>query len=36
MEIFSSDKMLNYKLGGKNMGTFVWSKLKDIPLWETE
>ena len=23
-------------LGGKNMGAFVWSKLKDIPLWETE
>lgn len=21
---------------GKNMGAFVWSKLKDIPLWETE
>lgn len=21
-------------LGGKNMGRFVWSKLKDIPLWE--
>ena len=24
------------KLGGKNIGNFVWSKLKDIPLWETE
>lgn len=24
------------KLGGKNMGKFVWSKLKDIPCWETE
>ena len=24
------------KLGGKNMGNFVWSKLKDIPLWEVE
>ena len=24
------------KLGGLNMGKFVWSKLKDIPLWETE
>lgn len=23
-------------LGGKNMGKFVWSKLKDIPAWETE
>jgi len=21
-------------LGGRNMGAFVWSKLKDIPLWE--
>lgn len=24
------------KLGGLNMGNFVWSKLKDIPLWESE
>ena len=24
------------KAGGRNMGAFVWSKLKDIPLWETE
>lgn len=24
------------KLGGLNMGNFVWSKLKNIPLWETE
>ena len=24
------------ELGGINMGNFVWSKLKDIPLWETE
>ena len=23
------------KLGGLNMGNFVWSKLKDIPLWHT-
>ena len=23
------------ELGGKNMGKFVWSKLKDIPTWET-
>lgn len=23
-------------LGGLNMGNFVWSKLKDIPLWEVE
>ncbi len=24
------------KLGGRNMGNFIWSKLKDIPLWESE
>ncbi len=24
------------ELGGKNMGKFVWSKLKDIPAWETD
>ena len=24
------------KLGGKNMGKFVWSKLKDIPTWDVE
>lgn len=24
------------KLGGKNMGKFVWSKLKNIPTWESE
>jgi len=23
------------ELGGVNMGNYVWSKLKDIPLWET-
>lgn len=23
-------------LGGKNIGNFVWSKLKNIPLWETK
>lgn len=23
-------------LGGKNMGNFVWGKLKDIPVWEKE
>ena len=23
-------------LGGKNVGNFIWNKLKDIPLWETE
>ena len=24
------------KIGGKNMGKFIWSKLKNIPVWETE
>jgi lysophospholipase L1-like esterase len=24
------------ELGGKNMGKFIWSKLKDIPTWEAE
>lgn len=24
------------ELGGVNIGNFVWSKLKDIPLWKTE
>ena len=24
------------KLGGRIMGEFVWSKLKNIPLWDTE
>ena len=24
------------ELGGKNMGKFVWSKLKDIPTWDAE
>lgn len=24
------------KLGGKNMGNFVWSRLKDIPTWKAE
>lgn len=24
------------ELGGLNMGNFVWSKLKGIPLWESE
>ena len=24
------------KLGGLNMGNFVWSKLKDIPLWKAQ
>lgn len=24
------------ELGGKNMGKFVWSRLKDVPTWEAE
>ncbi len=24
------------ELGGKNMGKFIWSKLKDIPVWEVK
>ena len=24
------------ELGGKNMGKFIWSKLKDIPTWESD
>lgn len=24
------------KLGGKNMGKFIWSKLKDIPTWDLD
>ena len=24
------------ELGGKNMGKFIWSKLKDIPTWDAE
>ena len=24
------------EIGGENMGRFVWSKLKDIPLWYSE
>ena len=33
---YQRDKIHLNKLGGLNMGNFVWSKLKDIPLWETE
>ena len=33
---YQKDQIHLNKLGGKNMGNFVWSKLKDIPLWETK
>ena len=33
---YQQDNIHLNKLGGLNMGNFVWSKLKDIPLWETE
>lgn len=33
---YQTDTIHLNKLGGKNMGNFVWSKLKNIPLWETE
>ncbi len=33
---YQKDDIHLNKLGGKNMGSFVWSKLKDIPLWEKE
>ena len=33
---YQLDQIHLNKLGGLNMGNFVWSKLKDIPLWETE
>ena len=33
---YQKDNIHLNKLGGKNMGSFVWSKLKDIPLWEKE
>ena len=33
---YQKDHIYLNKLGGLNMGNFVWSKLKDIPLWETE
>jgi hypothetical protein len=31
---YQKDHIHLNKLGGKNMGKFVWSKLKDIPAWE--
>lgn len=33
---YQKDTIHLNELGGKNMGRFVWSKLKDIPLWDTE
>ena len=33
---YQKDNIHLNDLGGKNMGNFIWSKLKDIPLWETE
>ena len=33
---YQLDQIHLNELGGKNMGKFIWSRLKDIPLWETE
>lgn len=33
---YQKDNIHLNELGGKNMGEFVWSRLKDIPLWYTE
>lgn len=33
---YQNDNIHLNKLGGLNMGNFVWSKLKDIPLWISE
>ena len=33
---YQTDNVHLNELGGKNMGEFVWSRLKDIPLWYTE
>ena len=33
---YQKDHIHLNKLGGKNMGNFIWSKLKNIPLWEKE
>ncbi len=33
---YQVDQIHLNKLGGRNMGNFVWNKLKDIPLWEAE
>ena len=33
---YQVDRIHLNKLGGKNMGKFVWSKLKNIPTWDVE
>lgn len=33
---YQLDKIHLNELGGINIGKFVWSKLKDIPCWETD
>jgi lysophospholipase L1-like esterase len=33
---YQIDQIHLNELGGKNMGEFVWSKLKNIPLWQGE
>ena len=33
---YQHDQIHLNKLGGLNMGNFIWSKLKDIPLWITD
>jgi hypothetical protein len=33
---YQKDHIHLNELGGKNMGNFIWSKLKNIPLWEKE
>ena len=33
---YQKDNIHLNDLGGKNMGKFVWSKLKDIPCWDAE
>ena len=35
-KVYQSDHIHLNPLGGKNMGKFIWSKLKDIPVWESE
>ena len=34
--LYQHDQIHLNKLGGLNMGNFIWSKLKEIPLWNTE
>ncbi len=33
---YQADHIHLNDLGGKNMGAFIWSKLKDIPVWEAK